>query len=585
MALGRGTMQLSERIERLIPDLGTIIARFPVPVGFSILLSLYINAQILNGHTGFDDDMVWGGSAGFLASGAAHLFAEARGMARTRSAVIALACGLLATAFALITGVFQTSLLMLFCGLVLMLMVAAYLRPHIAQGALWLFNLRLGLAALLATIVGVLFAAGLSAIVEALKFLFDVPLPNNLHEHIWSIAAFLIGPLYGLSLVPRDTNEEVNLAAQKNTLLEKGVSVLVNYVLVPVIVIYALILHAYAIKIALQWELPKGQIGTMVTIFALGGTGAWLVAWPWRDSGTRLLRLFMTGWFWLTITPAALLVIAISRRVSDYGITPDRYGLILVAVWLALLSLYLAVQRNRADMRAVLGGLAVLLLAGSLGPWGANGSTITSQLGRLTAFAQSHGLLSDGKLVLPPARLAAEAQSDGYSMIDALREAGGLDRLRPWFAGRDKDPFKSDQTGWGLASAISEQLGFAAYAPPPNFVNFSATIAASHTLPAASRIIGPVQISTGAPVQTTSGLVAEIKNDALNISANGKSWVLPVEKLLAQAREGSVVPGQPQPPVLIDGGSGLSLLVDNLSGQTGDTVQLHYARVWIILRP
>ena len=66
-------------------------------------------------------------------------------------------------------------------------------------------------------------------------------------------------------------------------MLERGVSVLVNYVLVPVIFIYAVILHAYAVKIALEQSLPEGQIATIVTIFALGGTGAWLIAWPWRE--------------------------------------------------------------------------------------------------------------------------------------------------------------------------------------------------------------------------------------------------------------------------------------------------------------
>ena len=202
------------------------------------------------------------------------------------------------------TKVFDSNLLFLFAGLIPVLMIAPYLKDNAKQGALWLFNLRFGLAVLLSIIVAALFAAGLSAIVESLNFLFDASLPNNLHEHIWSTAASLIAPIYGLSLMPKNLDEEVDIAGQKDTLLARGVSVLVNYVLVPVILIYALILHAYAVKIALEQNLPEGQIATIVTIFALGGTGAWLIAWPWREEGTRLLRWFMRGWFWLTIVPS-----------------------------------------------------------------------------------------------------------------------------------------------------------------------------------------------------------------------------------------------------------------------------------------
>ena len=73
--------------------------------------------------------------------------------------------------------------------------------------------------------------------------------------------------------MPRDLDEEIDIAREKGTLLERGVSVLVNYVTVPVIIVYALILHAYAVKIMLDGNLPKGQVATMVSIFAVAGTG------------------------------------------------------------------------------------------------------------------------------------------------------------------------------------------------------------------------------------------------------------------------------------------------------------------------
>ena len=88
---------------------------------------------------------------------------------------------------------------------------------------------------LLSVLVGIAgFAAGLSAIVESLNFLFEAGLPNELHGHIWATASSLVAPIYGLSLAPRNLSEEVHIADQRDTLLERGISVLVNYILVPI---------------------------------------------------------------------------------------------------------------------------------------------------------------------------------------------------------------------------------------------------------------------------------------------------------------------------------------------------------------
>jgi hypothetical protein len=585
-------MEIAARIEKLIPNLGVILSRFPVSAAYSVLLCLVLNAG--NGWNG-DDNAVWAGSAAFLASGAVHLFAESRRLERLPSIIIATAAGLVAGGAGLLSGLLHTSLLFLFCGLVLALMVAAYLKPGIAQGALWLFNFRLGLAALLAFVVALLFAAGLSAIVEALRFLFDAPLPSALHDHIWITAASLVAPLYGLSLVSKDLDETVDIAGQKNTLLERGVSVLVNYVLVPVIVVYAVILHAYAIKIALQGELPKGQIGTMVTIFALGGTGAWLIAWPWRETGTRLLGIFIDSWFWLTIVPAALLILAIARRIGDYGITPDRYGLVLVAVWLALLAVYLAIRRNEADMRAILGGLAVLLLAGSFGPWGANGLTVTSQFSRLSALLEQKGLLKDNRMVSPSPDLDNDSRQAGYSMLYALKDAGGLNRLKPWFEGAKDDPFKDpetlestylfgDRNTWALADRISRKFGFTDYVPPADYVSFTANVPGSSDLPARARLVGPLQVLAYPAYFEAAETSALVKNGQLLVKSEGHLWSMSLESLLRQAKTALVKPANRQPPVKIAIAPDATLLFDNLSGQLGEKPQLHSARLWLILR-
>ena len=577
-------MGLAARLERLIPDLSAALLRFPVPSLYSILLCAYLNIEEIGGSS-WDEKIAYAAAAGFLASGAAHFFAEGRGLARPANLIIALGAGLAATAAAFFTGVFDTSLLFFFGAVVLVLMISPYLRANVSPAALWLFNLRLWLAALLAALVGIAFGAGLSAIVEALDFLFDVELPNDAHAHIWITATSLVGPLFGLSLMPRDLDEKIEIAGQQGALLARGVSVLVNYVLVPLILVYTAILHAYGVKIALQWQLPDGQLGLMVTIFALGGTGAWLIAWPWREHGTRLLRWFMQGWFWLCIVPAILLTIAVWRRVSDYGVTPDRYGISLVAIWIAALAAYLALRRNAADMQAIIGGFAVLLLVGSVGPFGANGLTISSQLGRLAALLEANGILKEGRIVTPVPALKDEYNSAGNSMLYALREAGGMQRLRPWFEGLEKNPFAASTDDWSAVYAVAGVLGLGDPYLQSDYISLSAAAALDHDFAAATRLVGPLQAYVPQAGDTEPpDPSARIRDNVLTIRIAGRIWLIPGPDVLTSAKTGAAAAGNRQPPIVYVAGPDITLVLEQVYGRTGAKPQLTSARLWVILR-
>ena len=574
-------MGLAARLEVLVPDLSATLARFPVPAAAALALCAYGNIDGFGASS--SSEIISAASAAFIASGAAHLFAEGNNRKRQANVGLALVAGAALAAIGYSVSIFQTSLLFLFAGLIPLLMIAAYLRRGIGQGALWLFNLRFGLAALLATIVGLLFTAGLSSIVEALNFLFGTGLPSRLHEHIWGTAATLIGPIYGLSLMPRDLNEEIDIAGQKGTLLERGVSVLVNYIAVPVIIVYALILHAYAVKILFQGELPKGQIATMVSIFAIGGKAAWLVAWPWRDTGTRLLRLFMRGWFFLTIVPAILLTIAIWRRIADYGVTPDRYGVALVAIWVAFITIYLAFRRNRADMRAILGGIATLLLAGSAGPFGANGLTITSQLQRFTDLLTANGLLRDGKAVSPSVSLASELASEGYSILYALREAGGIERLRPMFEGNEKNPYDANYDSWSQTNSVAVWFKFSQSNIYGETWYFNANTVLDHSLAGSNRLIGPFRnLQTYNLNSPHTDMTARFDGSNVIIKAGANMWTVPGIEIFKKAKAGVAVVNHPQPPILFEIAPGVTIIIDSLSAKVGDEPQLESMNFWII---
>ena len=570
------------RIDRFVPDLSAALARFPVAALVSVLLCAWVNLQGTSGD--FDWQMIDGAAAAFMASGAAHLYAEGLKLSRATSSLLAAMAAMALGLLAFLPGLFHTNHLFVFAGLLPVLMISAYLRRDAAQGAIWLFNLRLGLAGLLAGLVALLFALGLSAILGALGSLFGLSI-DGFDTRVWTTACTLVAPLYGLSLVPRDLDERIDVSLQRGSLLDRGVSVLVNYVAVPVIAVYALILHAYAVKIIIDGKLPNGQLGTMVSIFAIGGTAAWLVAWPWREQGTWLLRMFMRIWFFLLLVPAVLLSLAVWRRLADYGVTPDRYGVALVAVWVAALTVYLAIRRNRADMRAILGGAAVLLLVSAAGPWGANGLTITSQFARLERLLSDNGVLKDGKIA-PKGLLPSEVASRGSSILYALKDVEGLKRIERWFTGTARNPFDSADSDWVLAQSLSERFGFTQASLSPDFVNFNANAAASFDVAAGGRVTGPftaLQVFDGSPPQQPMTAVFDATD--VTVRLEDASYSVAQIRLLEMAKAALADGVALQGPIAVELAPGVTMLIDQIFGNLVAPQPLSSLRFWIIRRP
>ena len=72
----------------------------------------------------------------------------------------------------------------------------------------------------------------------------------------------------------------------------RAIAALVKFVLVPLLLVYTATLYAYAIKMVLAWELPKGTLGAMVVGYLLVGAATLLVGYPSREKGAPLVSVF-----------------------------------------------------------------------------------------------------------------------------------------------------------------------------------------------------------------------------------------------------------------------------------------------------
>lgn len=183
-----------------------------------------------------------------------------------------------------------------------------------------------------------LFSAGLLAgiayllaisIYASVQYIFEIWQLSD--GTFYAEAAFLIFmcgmPLLFLMFIQDKGGEE-----SPNRLFE----VLLNYVLSPALLIYAVILYLYFIKIAVLWSLPKGEIAYIVVSFVsatfiLKGCQAFLTKryydWFYRFAGLAVLPALVMYW------------IGTCYRINQYGFTEARVYLVVTGWILTALAL------------------------------------------------------------------------------------------------------------------------------------------------------------------------------------------------------------------------------------------------------
>lgn len=586
-----------------------VAIRFPVVCALALALAIIANLDIADLVPVSDrvpGQFYFGAVMAMLAALAVHLWGESRALPRPAGAAAAAAmAAIVGLCVWIADSVVALNALFVLAGLVLAVMSSAHLRRGVTASGYWLFNFRLGLAVLMGLAAIVVLCGGASLLVSSLELLFDIELSGDAHEHIWVTGFALVGPLFLLALIPDRFDEPFELSAAPG-LVERAISALVNYALIPLILVYAVILHLYAVKIAVTGAVPKGEIGWLVLIFGGIGTASYLVAYPWREAGSLAVRWFLRSWFGLMVVPVGLLVMAVWLRVAQYGVTMERYGLMLFAFWMIALALYLAMARARADIRVIPASLAVLLLLAGFGPWGAVAVSTRSQTVELERLLEAEGVLVDGHMRADAENvtLPSETARRANSILSALDDLDALDRLGPWFAAIEPNPATAGRDGAARLYAIRTALGLDPAGPRPvpdsKAVWYRSRKPVTRALGGYGMVSGPHEIRWRNRLRKGEESMADavdpypaidLSDSAIEVRpAEGLSFAFDLAQALRHLSAGdeetrAAGPGDGEPLVIeVENGSGrAALVITELGGRvSADDAVISNAVFWIL---
>ena len=278
-----------------------------------------------------------------------------------------------------------------------------------------------------------MFFVGVALALVSIDELFGVDVEEENYARIWFFCAFVLTTCLFLGGMP-EKEDRPNLVVD----YPKWIHFFCKFILLPLVFLYFGILYAYAIKIVATWSWPDGMVGMPVFILAAVGGLTGLLIWPLTqlEPVSKWAKSFWRLYFPLIIPLGLLLLLALQRRIGDYGFTEVRYLGLVLAFWLLAIALYYTV-RPGSTFRVIPWSLIGVLIVCSWGPLSPGQVAFKSQWKRLNGLLTQEGLLVDGSLTPNPHQVDDSVYQDLNSVVKYLHGNYGGKPFAPLIEGVD----------------------------------------------------------------------------------------------------------------------------------------------------
>ncbi len=228
---------------------------------------------------------------------------------------------------------------------------------------------------------------GMAAIIGAVDVLL-INVDNNLYYYSLAFSVFIFGLTHFLSRMrePEDEMEDYEMSRTNRFLL--------SYILVPLIIGYTVILYIYMAKIIILFKMPQGILSHMVVWYMVFTLFILIIITPLAMEN-KFIEKFRKLFPLFSIPLLLLALMSIYERVSQYGVTENRYIIIVLVLWLLFNMIFFVFRK---DVRIVIISLISVIFISVFTPLNMTKISVRSQTMRLEKILKSNGLMKDGKL-------------------------------------------------------------------------------------------------------------------------------------------------------------------------------------------
>ncbi len=287
----------------------------------------------------------------------------------------------------------------------------------------------------------------------AVKHLFNVDIKGERFFQIFIICLGIVNTWIYLSDFPKDIH------SKKVIDYTKALEVLVKYILIPLVILYLIILYAYSLKIVINWSLPKGWVSYLVIALSFLGFIIQILINPIQKiSDSRPIKRFHPWFYYLLLPLIGLLFVAIFKRINEYGITENRYFVLVLALWILAMTLYMLYSKHKR-IRVFPLSLAAISLVISVGFWGAFSVSTKSQVSR---FEKVYNDIKNTDFTT-----TYQKKDQLRSIINYLNKKEAIDKIAPILGYKPSEVFNTESK-WQIRSKLMDTLAIKVTNKPEN---------------------------------------------------------------------------------------------------------------------
>ncbi len=282
--------------------------------------------------------------------------------------------------YVLVTGLF------IYTTVFLSIFIAPFFKQKDENG-FWVFLMKNAKAAVIAGAISVFLLIAINGLLFGFFNLFDIKVSDKPFIYSAIICSCTIFPILFFSGIP-----SIDECLQEAPALNKFQTSANKFLFLPVISLYIILLYAYIAKIIIQWEMPKGMVSYLVSASMMLMLLRVTLTLPERINPKPSFEKTL-----LKILPAAciplviLMSVGIMRRISDYGISEDRYYIAAINIFYYIIIAILLIDKIKCKSRYITIVFCSMFLILTNGPLSALNVTHRVWIGSIKAALAEQG--------------------------------------------------------------------------------------------------------------------------------------------------------------------------------------------------
>jgi hypothetical protein len=408
------------------------VKRFPLPVVFSALTAVLIIIEIENfsyfNRSPLIEKSIFVSILGFFMTLVSALYTEKRtSQANIKHVFNLIAVLLLVYLFFTLPAKFRESDYIIFANFLsasLFALMFVYTEKE-DDKYFGIYNITLFMRAFTSFVFAVILFIGLaSAAFSIQKLLIGDNFHHEIYGDIWAVVAAFFAPVYFLGGLPAKNEPD-----SKTFNFPKALKILLQFILIPLVSLYLLILYSYAAKIILTRVWPEGIVSYLIISYSLVGIVTIILLSPLKDDENFAWTKTFSKYFFRALIPLIIvLFMAISKRIGQYGITEKRYFILILAFWLAGAALYMALSKKK-NLKLLPVTLSIISVLSLYGPWSCFSVSLRSQRTILKELLTVNGLLVEGKIISTEDQIPFADRKSISSIVSYFYDNHGIDKL------------------------------------------------------------------------------------------------------------------------------------------------------------